>query len=111
MDAVIAPCGEGAQHRAHEDAAGAETERVDVLGSGYLLDHLDGAHDPARVGVDVPVRLRRRGVPPAEHEHAQAAAGRVLDEAAPRPEVEEVVPADRWRYDQQRALADGRRAR
>jgi cytochrome P450 len=62
-----------------------------------IADRIRAAYASMPSGPERSVR-----VAPAEHEHLQAAAHRVLHETAARPQVQEVVAADRRRDDQHR---------
>jgi hypothetical protein len=107
---AVAERGEVVEDRRHDDAAGAEAHRVHVGGPGDLAGDVDRRERGAGVGVQVPVRRGLPGVAPADHEHRDALAHRVLDEAAPLGQVEEVVTADRRRDHDERPLAHLRRA-
>ena len=68
-------------------------------------DRVARLEDRGGVGVEVEVALLVVRVAPGDHEHLLALADQVLDQAAPRGEVEHVVLVDRRRDEQQRDLA------
>ncbi len=104
VHAVVTDRGQVVEQRGGDDAARAEAHDVDVGAAGDLARSVDGGEHPAGVGVEVPRALLGGRVAPAEQEHLDALAGRVLDEAAPGAQVEEVEAADRRRDEDQRAL-------
>ncbi len=104
MDAVIAHGHEVVEHAGHEDPAGTEADRADLLAAGDVADGVECRQEALRVVVDAGVAHAPRRIAPAQHEDLQPTAHPVLDEAASGTQVEEVVPADRGRDDQDRAL-------
>jgi hypothetical protein len=67
------------ERRRHDDAVGAEADRVDLVGTGDLSRRVDPLEQGAGKGVQVPVGLLLGGVTPAQHEDLQALADGVLD--------------------------------
>ena len=65
-DAVVAHGGEMAQDSSRQDPAGTEAEQVHVVRAGDLADHVDDLFDGQRIGVEVPVGMLGRRVPPAD---------------------------------------------
>jgi hypothetical protein len=96
------------------EAAGAHPEYVQVRAGRDLPDDVGGAQLRGDVVVQRPpsvVGLVLPGIAPHDAEGMNALANGVLDEAAPRRQVEEVVLVDLRRHDKQRPAADLRGAR
>ncbi len=77
MHQRLAGLREVAEQCGHEDAAGAEADRVDVGAAADLPHGLQGVQNAAGVGVHPPVGLLGLRVAPADHEHLQALAQRL----------------------------------
>jgi hypothetical protein len=88
-----------------DDAARTGRRDVDRRLARDLGDGGARLEDGARVRVEVEVALGALGVAPRDHEDLLALVEQVLDEAAPRREVEDVELVDRRGYDEQRHLA------
>jgi hypothetical protein len=95
----------------HPRAARAEPNDIDVRAAGDLARHLDRRQDPPRIDLEIPASLLGAGVSPAQHECLQSPGDGVLDETAPRPQVQEVEAADRRGDNEHRTPPHGRRCR
>ena len=95
---LLARRGEVARRRVDEhDAARAQAQHVRAVGARDRLDRVERLEHRAGVGVEVPVGVALVRVAPGDREHLLALLDRVLDHAAARREVGDVVLVDHRR--------------
>jgi hypothetical protein len=95
---VITYVSEIGQHGRGQNSSGTETEGVELVGAGDLPDDVHGPQYRRGVHVQVVLAVVGAWVAPADDEHGKSPRHGMLDEAAVRGEVHEVVLADLGGY-------------
>ena len=106
MDEGLGHRGQVTEQGGRGDAAGAQRDGVDPVGAGDGRRHPEGLVQARHVGVEVPLPLLHGGVAPADHVHLEPLGQRVLDQAAARCHVHEVVLVDLGRHEHHRPGVD-----
>ena len=108
-DAVgLTAVGEGGREACDERPAAAVAGEVAAVGPGDRAHRLERLERRRRVALQVPAALLLARIAPRHREHLLAAADEVLDHAATRRQVDEVVAVDHRRDAEQRHRADRR---